>query len=54
MNPVFWLLVILAAIALWLLLSILFQPLGKYISKIFNDTVDIINDKEDEEKEKDK
>lgn len=53
MNPIFWLLVILAAIALWLLLSILFQPLGKYISKIFNDTVDIINDKEDEEKEKD-
>lgn len=53
MNPVFWLLVILAVIALWLLLSILFQPLGKYISKIFNDTVDIINDKEDEEKEKD-
>lgn len=53
MNPIFWLLVILATIALWLLLSILFQPLGKYISKIFNDTVDIINDKEDEEKEKD-
>lgn len=54
MNPVFWLLVIIAAIALWFLSSILFRPLGKYVSKIFNDTVDIINDKEDEEKEKDK
>lgn len=39
MNPAFIILVILGAIALWFLLSFLFVPLGKLISKIWNDTI---------------
>lgn len=39
MNPAFIILVILGAIALWFLLSFLFVPLGKLISKIWNDTM---------------
>lgn len=51
MNPVFWFIVFVIAVLAWFLLSKLFQPLGRYISRIVNDTVDIINDKEQEEGE---
>lgn len=51
MNPVFILLVILAAIAVWFLLSFAFRPLGKLLYRIWKDAVDEINKKESEEKE---
>lgn len=53
MNPFFYILVILAAIVLWFLLSWLFKPLGKLVSKIFNDSVSIMTE-EDEDSDKTK
>lgn len=52
MNPVFWLLVILGAVALWFLGSFLFYPLGKYFWRLWNDTLDNI-EKDDKEKDDD-
>ena len=52
MNPTFWFLIILIAVALWFALSILFKPMGKFVTKIFNDTKDIINDEEEKTEEK--
>ena len=53
MNPVFILLVIIAAIALWFLLSIVFEPVGKLVSKIWNNTMDIMNKMENTEESED-
>lgn len=51
MNPAFIILVILAAVAVWFLLSFAFYPLGKLIYRIWKDAVDGIN-KNDESEEK--
>lgn len=51
MNPVFVFLVILAAVAVWFLLSFVFYPLGRFIYRIWKDAVDEINREESEEKE---
>lgn len=40
MNPVFWLLVIAGAVALWFLGSFVFYPLGIYIYRIWEDAMD--------------
>ena len=50
MNPVFYLLIIIAAIVIWLLLSFVFYPLGKMCYRIWKDAIDEINRK-DENKE---
>lgn len=53
MNPVFVILVILAVIVLWFLLSFVFFPLGKIIYRIGKDAIDEMNREEnEEEKEK--
>ena len=53
MNPVFIILVILAVIVLWFLLSFVFFPLGKIIYRIGKDEIDEMNREEnEEEKEK--
>ena len=52
MNPVFVILVILAVIILWFLLSFVFFPLGKIIYRIGKDVIDEMNREENEEKEK--
>lgn len=51
MNPVFIALVILGATALWFLLSFLFRPIGNLFFKIWEDAMNEMNKKEDEEKE---
>ena len=51
MNPAFIILVIIGVVCLWFLLSFMFHPLGKYITKILQDTSDIINDEEKENNE---
>lgn len=51
MNPVFIILVFLAAVALWFLLSPLFRPLGNLFFKIWESAMNEINKREDEEKE---
>lgn len=50
MNPVFIILVILAAIILWFLLSFAFNPLGKLIYQIGKDAIDKMNKEENKEK----
>lgn len=52
MNPTFWFLIILIAVALWFALSILFKPMGEFVTKIFNDTKYIINDEEEKTEDK--
>lgn len=48
MNPVFIILVILAVIVLWFLLSFVFFPLGKLIYRIGKDAIDEMNREEKE------
>lgn len=51
MNPVFWLLVALGAVALWFVLTFVFYPLGRAAIKKWNKTMDILNKEETESKE---
>lgn len=51
MNPAFVFLVILAAVAVWFLLSFAFRPIGRFFYRIWKDAVDEIN-KNDENEEK--
>lgn len=49
MNIVFYLLVVLAGIALWFIISsFVFEPLGKLISKKWYKTIEILNKEEHE------
>ena len=51
MNPVFWLLVILGAVAVWFLGSFVFYPLGLYMYRIWKDTMyNIERDNKEEKK----
>lgn len=57
MNPVFWLLILIVAIALWFMISFVFIPLGEMLLKKWDKTVEILNNekqKNQEEKEKKK
>lgn len=55
MNPVFYLLVALALIALWFIIStFVFEPLGRVISKKWDKTVEILNKEEQENKTEEK
>lgn len=47
--PVLWLLIILGVALLWLLLSCLYRPIGKFFKRLFKDASDEMN-REDEEK----
>lgn len=51
MNPVLVFLVVLGAIVLWFLLSFIFFPLGKFISRIGKDAMEEMN-KDECKKEK--
>lgn len=52
MNPVFFILVILAVILLWFLLSFVFRPFGMFLYRIWKDALDEMNKEDKEEKEK--
>lgn len=54
MNPVFWLLIIIAAALLWLAISFIFIPVGSLLLKMMKRIFNIINyeEKESESKEK--
>ena len=45
-----YLIVIIAAIVVWFLLTIVFKPLGSIISKIWDDTYKTIKEKEEDKK----
>lgn len=57
MNPVFWFLIIIAAVFLWLAISFIFIPLGCFVLKMVKRILNIINyeekdsDSEEEKKE---
>lgn len=51
MHPVFVILILLAAVALWFLLSPLFHPLGNLFFKLWENAMDEMKKSEDEEKE---
>lgn len=50
MNPAFMILVVLACVIVWALVSALYKPVGKLVYKIYKDVVDTMNE-EDQEKE---
>ena len=50
MNPVFWLIVVIAAVVLWTLLAFIFYPLGRFLWRIISDTAHEL-DRDDEQKE---
>lgn len=45
-----YLIIIVAAIIVWFLLTIVFKPLGSFISKILDDTYETIKEKEEDNK----
>lgn len=51
MNPALLIIIVIAIIVVWFLISGLFKPVGKFVHKIGKDTMDIINDV-DNKKEK--
>lgn len=51
MNPIMYLIVIIAAIVVWFLLTIVFKPLGSFIFKIWDDTSKTLNEKEEKEED---
>lgn len=51
MNIVFYLLVVIAMVALWFALTGIFQPFGKYLYRIYKDTKDVMRECDKEEKE---
>ena len=56
MNPILILGAVLVTVILWFLLTFLFQPLGKFLLRIIDDTIGTMEDdekhKEKEKKEK--
>ena len=52
LNPVLVILIILAAIILWFLLSFIFFPFGKFISRIGEDAMEEMNKDKNDKKEK--
>ena len=46
MNPVFWLLLLFGAIALWFIISPIFTFVGRSAKKKFDKTVEILNKEE--------
>lgn len=51
MNPMFWILVILAVILLWFLLAFLYRPIGRLFYRIWEDAINEINIKDTERKD---
>ena len=51
MNPVLWILVILAAVALWFLISFIFIQVGRIALKKWDKIMGILNNEEQKERE---
>lgn len=50
--PVFYIIVFIAAILLWFLLSFMFKPMGRFGHRIWQDAVDAINEDYENENKK--
>lgn len=53
MNPILILGAVLVTVILWFLLTFLFQPLGKFLLRIIDDTLEAMEE-DDKHKEKEK
>lgn len=51
MNPVLWILVILAAVVLWFIISFIFIPVGRLALKKWDKIMEILNNEEQKERE---
>lgn len=51
MNPAFIIILIIAVVVLWFLLSFLFRPMGKFTYRIYKDAVDEMNKTENDKKQ---
>lgn len=51
MNIVFWALVIILAVFLWLALSSCFKGIGEFLSDLWGDAKDAMNETENEDEE---
>ena len=52
MNPVFWFLVIVGLIILWFMISYVFPSVGETVLEQWEETMEILNDTEEYEEEK--
>lgn len=50
MNPALGLIVIIVCIAVWFLASALYKPIGKFIHRIWKDSIDELKSEDREEK----
>lgn len=52
MNIVFYLLIIIALVGLWFVLTGMFKPLGQYLYSLYEDTKEVMTEEDiEEEKE---
>lgn len=51
MNPIMYLIVVIAVVVVWFLLTIAFKPLGTLLSKILDDAFKTLNDNEEKEED---
>lgn len=49
MNPALWILILLAAVLLWFIISFIFVPLGRFVLKKWDNVMGILNDEEEKE-----
>ena len=52
MNPVLWILVLLAAVLLWFIISFIFVPLGRFVLRKWDNVMGLLNNDEQKEDEK--
>lgn len=48
MNIVFYLIIIIALVALWFALTSIFKPFGKYLYRVYRDTKDVMTEEDQE------
>ncbi len=47
MNVVFWLLIIIAVVFAWFILSFLFRPLGRFFMRLYTDAMEQMKETEE-------
>ena len=48
MNIVFYLIIVIALVALWFTLTSIFKPFGKYLYGVYRDTKDVMTEEDQE------
>ncbi len=47
MNPVFWVIVVALLVLLWLMLSFMFKPIGRFVMRLVNDAIEEMNEEKE-------